>query len=101
MAGKDEVIVPDFVGQPVHIARIVAADSGLSLATDDPDGPGLGARTWLGLFWITSQEPPAGHTVTAGTHIRITFVPDDRHARAFPRRRRGLHPRFPRMRDTR
>lgn len=70
------VTAPDLVGQPVHIAREIAAMVGLGLASGDPDGPGLGSRTWPGLFWVTSQEPAAGASVERGTQIRIEFVED-------------------------
>jgi beta-lactam-binding protein with PASTA domain len=69
-------IVPDLVGQPVHIARGAASQIGLSLASGDPDGPGLGSRTWPGLFWVTAQEPPAGSSIERGSQIRIEFVED-------------------------
>ena len=68
------VIVPDLVGQPVHIAREIAADVGLALASGDPDGPGLGSRTWPGLFWVTAQDPPAGSAIESSEQVRITFV---------------------------
>ncbi|MEV7694007.1 PASTA domain-containing protein [Microbacterium sp. NPDC089189] len=72
----ETVIVPDLVGQPVHVARDAAATVGLGLASGDPDGPGIGSRTWPGLFWVTSQEPPAGSSVERGSQIRIEFVED-------------------------
>lgn len=70
------VIVPDFVGQPVHIARDIASKAGLSLASADPDGPGLGTRTWPGLFWVTGQLPAAGASIERGTQVQIEFVED-------------------------
>ena len=70
------VIVPELVGQPVHIARDMAAAVGLGLASGDPDGPGIGSRTWPGLFWVTEQDPPAGTSVEYGSQIRIEFVQD-------------------------
>lgn len=72
----DLVIVPDLVGQPVHIALDAAVRVGLDLASGDPDGPGIGSRTWPGLFWVTAQEPPAGSSLTRGSQIRIEFVQD-------------------------
>jgi hypothetical protein len=69
-------IVPDFVGQPVHIARDMASRVGLSLASGDPDGPGLGSRTWPGLFWVTAQDPAAGEPLEQGRQVRIEFVQD-------------------------
>lgn len=70
------VIVPDLVGQPVHVAREIASAVGLGLASYDPDGPGLGSRTWPGLFWVTAQEPPAGSTIETTEQVRVTFVED-------------------------
>lgn len=70
------VVVPDFVGQPVHIARDVASKAGLSLASGDPDGPGIGSRTWPGLFWVTEQDPSAGSTIERGSQVRVEFVED-------------------------
>jgi len=69
-------IVPDLVGQPVHIAQEMAANIGFGLAAGDPDGPGLRSRTWPGLFWVTSQDPSAGSLLDLGAQIRITFVRD-------------------------
>lgn len=70
------VIVPDLVGQPVHIAREIAAELGLGLASDNPDGPGLRSRTWPGLFWVSTQDPSPGSAVESGEQVRITFVAD-------------------------
>lgn len=70
------VIVPDFVGQPVHIAIEVAIGFGLGRSSGDPDGPGLRSRTWPGLFWVTAQDPPAGAAAQCGDQVRITFVED-------------------------
>ncbi|WP_439902445.1 PASTA domain-containing protein [Microbacterium azadirachtae] len=76
MVESPSVVVPDFVGQPVHIAREIAIEAGVDLVSDDPDGPGLGTRTWPGLFWVTSQDPAAGSFVEPRTQVRITFVKD-------------------------
>ncbi|MGV8880993.1 MAG: PASTA domain-containing protein [Rhodoglobus sp.] len=76
MTDSEMVIVPDFVGQPVHVARDVAAKIGLGLASGDPDGPGIGSRTWPGLFWVTAQEPPAGAAVEPRSQVQIVFVED-------------------------
>lgn len=70
------VVVPDLVGHPVHIAREIAAEVGLGLASYEPDGPGLRSRTWPGLFWVTGQEPSAGSAIDSGEQVRITFVED-------------------------
>ncbi len=70
------VSVPNFVGQPVHIARDAAAKLGLGLASGDPDGPGIGSRTWPGLFWVIDQNPSAGSMVERGSQVQITFVED-------------------------
>ncbi|WP_415112776.1 PASTA domain-containing protein [Microbacterium sp.] len=68
------VTVPDLVGQPVDIAQEVAAGLGLSLASGDPDGPGLRSRTWPGLFLVETQDRIPGSEVDRGTQIGITFV---------------------------
>ncbi|WP_397428221.1 PASTA domain-containing protein [Pseudarthrobacter sp. BRE9] len=77
--------VPDLVGQPVHIAQETAANLGFGLAAGDPDGPGLRSRTWPGLFWVTSQDPPAGSVLERGEpnsdHLRS--------GRSSPKRRAG------------
>ena len=76
MSERQMVIVPDLVGQPVHIAREMAAEVGVGLASGDPDGPGLGSRTWPGLFWVTAQEPPAGSVIERGSQVHIAFEED-------------------------
>jgi beta-lactam-binding protein with PASTA domain len=68
--------VPDLIGQPVHIAQEIAANLGFGLAAGDPDGPGLRSRTWPGLYWVTSQDPPAGSVLERGSQIQITFLQD-------------------------
>ncbi|WP_322411005.1 PASTA domain-containing protein [Microbacterium invictum] len=69
-------IVPDLVGQPVHIARELAAKAGLGLAGGDPDGPGIGSRTWPGMFWVTAQDPEAGAQLKKGQQVGVEFVAD-------------------------
>ncbi|MEU4013784.1 PASTA domain-containing protein [Microbacterium sp. NPDC028030] len=76
MAERPMVIVPDVVGQPVDIAGETAAAIGLILSSGDLDGPGIRARTWPGLFWVTSQDPQAGAIVERGSPLRVTFVED-------------------------
>ena len=70
------VSVPNLVGEPVHIARDVAARVGLGLSSGDPDGPGIGSRTWPGLFWVIDQDPSAGSMAERGSQVQITFVED-------------------------
>ena len=76
--------MPDIVGQPVHIARELAVEVGLDLVSGDPDGPGLGSRTWPGLFWVTAQDPAAGSSVERGSQIRIVFIEDGQARMAAP-----------------
>jgi beta-lactam-binding protein with PASTA domain len=76
MVERRTVTVPDLVGQPVHIVEEMAANIGLGLTDGNPDGPGMRSRTWPGLFWVTSQDPPAGSVLEWGSQIRITFVED-------------------------
>ncbi|MFJ5957675.1 PASTA domain-containing protein [Paenarthrobacter sp. NPDC092416] len=60
MVERRAVTVPDLVGQPVHVVEEMAANIGLGLTDGNLDGPGIRSRTWPGLFWVTSQDPPAG-----------------------------------------
>ena len=76
MADRQMVSVPNFVGEPVHIARDVAAKVGLGLASGDPDGPGIGSRTWPGVFWVIDQDPSAGSLLEQGSQVQVTFVED-------------------------
>lgn len=76
MVERQMLNVPDLVGQPVHIAQETAANLRVGLAAGDPDGLGLRSRTWPGLFWVTSQGPPAGSVLSRGSQIQITFVQD-------------------------
>lgn len=92
MAEREMVIVPDLVGRPVHLAREAAVDIGLGLASGDPDGPGIGSRTWPGLFWVTAQDPPPGSAVERGTQIRVTFVEDGQARSDVPARSDGPLP---------
>lgn len=92
LAELEVVTVPDFVGQPVHIAREAATRIGLGLASGDPDGPGLGSRTWPGLFWVTSQDPSAGSLVKEGTQVRVTFIEDGQARSDVPARPGGPLP---------
>jgi hypothetical protein len=68
------VIVPDVVGLPFHIGRDIATDAGVSLANPDPDGPPIGALAWPGLFYITSQSPPAGSELYRWDSVVIEIV---------------------------
>ncbi|WP_307431597.1 PASTA domain-containing protein [Pseudarthrobacter defluvii] len=87
--------VPDLVGQPVHIAQEIAANLGFGLAAGDPDGPGLRSRTWPGLFWVTSQDPPAGSVLERGSQIQITFVQDGQARSDVPEQTGGPTPSLP------
>lgn len=91
MVERRTVTVPDLVGQPVHIAQELAANVGFGLAAGDPDGPGLRTRTWPGLYWVTSQDPPTGSVLERGSQIRITFV-EDGQARSDVRTQKGGSP---------
>ena|ERR1019366_9448742 len=86
------VSVPNFVGEPVHIARDVAAKVGLGLASGDPDGPGIGSRTWPGLFWVTDQDPSAGSVAERGNQVQVTFVEDGEAKGDVPSRNGGPIP---------
>ncbi|WP_409047511.1 PASTA domain-containing protein [Microbacterium sp. HA-8] len=70
----DRVTVPDVVGMPFHIGRDVASAAGVTLANPDPDGPPIGALAWPGLFYITSQQPPAGTDLYRWDSVIIEIV---------------------------
>ena len=76
MAERRRVVVPDFVGEPVHIAIETAAELGLVLVGPDPDGPSLRALTWPGLFWVTEQWTMPGIAVEWGSEVEIAFIED-------------------------
>ena len=86
------VLVLDFIGQPVHVARAAAEEAGLDLVGDDPDGPGIGMRTWPGVFWVTSQHPAPGAVVAHGDRVVVTFVEDGQARSDVPRRVDGPPP---------
>lgn len=68
-----EVTVPDVVGLIVTHARAVASKAGLALATDDPDGPPVGALTWPGVWLVTAQRPAAGTRMRRWGSLVIDF----------------------------
>ncbi|OZB50741.1 MAG: hypothetical protein B7X42_04370 [Thiomonas sp. 14-66-4] len=73
MAERRRVVVPDFVGEPVHVAIEAAAELGLVLVGPDPDGPSLRALTWPGLFWVTEQWTMPGIAVEWGSEVEIAL----------------------------
>ena len=85
----EPVVVPDLVGQPVHVAREVAARTGLGLASGNPDGPGIGSLTWPGYYRVTGQEPSAGSSVERGSQIRVDFIEDGQARSGVPVRTSG------------
>lgn len=70
----DRVTVPDVVGLPFHIGRDIAEAAGVTLANPDPDGQPISALAWPGLFYITSQRPPAGAEVYRWDSVAIEVV---------------------------
>lgn len=70
----DRVIVPDVVGLPFHVGRDLAAEFGVTLANPDADGPPIGALAWPGLFYITSQNPPAGTEAYRWDSVSVEIV---------------------------
>ncbi|MEO7124367.1 MAG: PASTA domain-containing protein [Lacisediminihabitans sp.] len=70
----DRVTVPDVVGLPFHIGRDRAAGCGVTLANPDPDGPPISGLAWPGLFYITSQNPPAGTEVYRWDSVTVEIV---------------------------
>lgn len=76
MGERRRVVVPDFVGEPVHVAIEAAAERGLVLVGPDPDGPSLRALTWPGLFWVTAQSPAPDVTVEWGSAVEVAFIED-------------------------
>jgi hypothetical protein len=67
-------VVPELVGMPFHVARDLAAEHELALASVDPDGPSIGGQAWPGLFYIVTQDPPAGTRLDRWGSIRVTVV---------------------------
>ncbi|QNE47117.1 hypothetical protein F1C58_09535 [Glaciihabitans sp. INWT7] len=70
----ERATVPDVVGLPFHVGRDLAAESGVSLANPDPDGPPIGGLAWPGLFYITSQHPSAGTVVYQWDSVSVEIV---------------------------
>lgn len=71
----DKVVVPDVVGLPFHVERDIAHECGVTLANPDPDGPPIGALGWPGLFYITSQNPPAETTLYRWDSVTVEISP--------------------------
>jgi hypothetical protein len=71
----DQVTVPDVVGLPFHVGRDLAHNAGVTLANPDPDGPPIGGLAWPGLYYITSQSPPAGTTLYRWDSVVVEIVP--------------------------
>lgn len=82
---KPTIVVPDFLGEFVHIAREIAARSGLDLCADDLDGPPLASLTQSGYFRITAQDPPPASHVQIRHQVRIKFEPFDPGGDGVPR----------------
>jgi hypothetical protein len=68
------IVVPQVVGLPFHVARDLAAEKELALASFDPDGPSIGSQAWPGLFYIASQYPEVGSRLRRWESIRVTVV---------------------------
>lgn len=92
MAQARSVEVPDLIGQPVDIASEKAADVGLVLSGGDLDGPSLRSRTWPGLFWVTTQNPPPGAVVSWGSRVQVSFIEDGETRSDIPAQRGGPQP---------
>jgi hypothetical protein len=70
----DRVIVPDVVGFPFRVGRDRAAECGVAIANPDPDGRSISGLAWPGLFYITSQSPPAGAEVYRWGSVMVEIV---------------------------
>lgn len=66
--------VPDVIGLPFHVGRDLAEDHGVTFANPDPDGPPISALAWPSLFYIVSQNPPAGTRVTQWSSVGVEIV---------------------------
>ncbi|MEU8517107.1 PASTA domain-containing protein [Kitasatospora sp. NPDC048722] len=69
-----EVTVPDVVGLLVPQARKVAWEAGLTLASDDPDGPPVSALTWPGVWVVTGQHPAPGAKMRRQGSMVVEFA---------------------------
>jgi hypothetical protein len=67
-------VVPELVGLPFHVGRDLAAEQELALANPDPDGPPIGNQAWPGLFYIVTQDPPAGTNLDRWASVRVTVA---------------------------
>lgn len=74
MPDQQRTVVPDFVGTPVHIAIENAAEQRILLTSDDLDGPSLHARTWPGLYWVTTQDIPPGTVLGRWSRVVVTYA---------------------------
>ncbi|MHA6757827.1 hypothetical protein [Streptacidiphilus sp. PAMC 29251] len=57
----------------VSVARDVAWDAGLVIASADPDGPPLGALTWPGVWIVTAQHPVPGTAMRRRGSVVVDF----------------------------
>lgn len=71
---EDRVIVPHLLGLPFHVGRDVATECGVTLANPDPAGLPIGSLAWPGLFYITSQNPPARTEVYRWDSVAVEIV---------------------------
>lgn len=72
--GTEEVEVPDVVGQTVSVARQIAAEAGLTLGAEDPDGSPLAALTWPGVWVVVAQDPAPGSPMRRKGTMAVQFV---------------------------
>jgi hypothetical protein len=92
--GVPTAIVPDLIGQFVHIARDEALKVGLDLAGSDPDATPITSATWPGLYRVTAQEPHPGAVAHRGDQIRVTYVENGQARGDVSARSRGPAPRL-------
>ena len=86
------VTVHDVVGLPFPDGRDLAHEAGLVLAGHDPDGPPIGALTWPGPWWITTQSPAPGTVLWQWDSVRVEVsAQGDAPSGAVPAPPRGPH----------
>lgn len=70
--GDGRVTAPALVGMSVPIARTAGHEAGVLVVAADLDGAPLAYLTWLGVWIVTAQDPPAGSDPDKWGNVRIS-----------------------------